>query len=83
MRMKRKQIYMDPGSERRIRALARETRLSEAEHIRRAVAAYAAQRPEPARRRHPLLEMIGLCDDRTGRTDGATHHDVYLYGRKR
>lgn len=82
MRMKRKQIYMDARSERRIRALARATRLSEAEHIRRAVASYAAHVPDTTRNRHPLVEMIGICDDKRGRKDAAVHHDAYLYGRK-
>jgi hypothetical protein len=83
MQMKRKQIYMDAASERRIRALARTTKLSEAEHIRRAVAAYTANMRETTGRRHPLLDMIGLCDEGRGHKDGALHHDVYLYGRKR
>jgi predicted transcriptional regulator len=82
-RMKRKQIYLDPQSERKIRRLARATRLSEAEHIRRAIASYTADLPDATDARHPLLSMIGLCDAERGPRDGAVHHDAYLYRRKR
>lgn len=83
MRMKRKQIYLDSRSERRIRTLARTTKLSEAEHIRRAVASYMADLPEARTARHPLLDMIGMCGNKKGPKDAAVHHDAYLYGRKR
>lgn len=83
MRMKRKQIYLDAGSDRKIRRLARATRLSEAEHIRRAVRSYTADLPDEAGARHPLVRMIGLCDNTSGPNDAAIHHDTYLYGRKR
>jgi hypothetical protein len=83
MRMKRKQIYLDFRSERKIRTLARATRLSEAEHIRRAVVSYTADLPDAKPTQHPLLEMIGICGHKRGPRDAAVHHDTYLYGRKR
>lgn len=83
MPLKRKQIYLDAESERRVRTLARATRLSEAEHIRRAVSAYVADLPPAADADHPLVSMIGICDSRTGPTDAAVHHDTYSYGKKR
>ena len=83
MALKRKQVYLDTESERRIRKLARATGLSEAEHIRRAIASYVADRPEVAGDKHALLAMIGICDSKTGPKDAAVHHDKYLYGRKR
>ena len=83
MRMRRKQIYLDSRSERKIRALARATRLSEAEHIRRAVLSYTVDLPDAANARQPLLEMIGICGHKTGPHDAAVRHDTYLYGRKR
>ncbi len=83
MRMKRKQIYLDSRSERKIQRLARATRLSEAEHIRRAVVSYTADLPDAARAQHPLLEMIGICGHKSGPKDAAVHHDTYLYGRRR
>ena len=83
MPLRRKQIYLDSESERRIQKLARVTGLSEAEHIRRAIASYVAAVPEVEGDRHPLIEMIGICDGKTGPKDGAVHHDKYLYGRKR
>lgn len=83
MPLRRKQIYLDTESERKIRRLARATRLSEAEHIRRAVAAYVADLPDTTADRHPLVQMIGICDDKRGPRDVALHHDAYLYARKR
>jgi hypothetical protein len=82
MPLKRKQIYLDTESERRIRRLARATQLSEAEHIRRAVASYVADLPDATSARHPLVQMIGICEDMRGPTDAAVHHDRYLYGKK-
>jgi hypothetical protein len=83
MSLKRKQIYLDSESEQRIRKLARATGLSEAEHIRRAIAAYVAEVPEAKTDEHPLMQMIGICDSKTGPKDAAVNHDKYLYGRKR
>ena len=83
MSLKRKQIYLDAESERRVRTLARATRLSEAEHIRRAVTSYVADLPDTANAEHPLLQMIGICDRKSGSRDAAVHHDTYLYGKKR
>ena len=83
MPLKRKQIYLDTESERRIRKLARATGLSEAEHIRRAIASYVADRPEVTSEKPALLQMIGICDNKAGPQDAAVNHDKYLYGRKR
>lgn len=83
MTLKRKQIYLDTESERKIRRLARGTRLSQAEHIRRAVASYVAKLPDTVPAHHPLVQMIGICEDRHGPTDAAVRHDRYLYGKKR
>ena len=83
MPLKRKQVYLDAENDRRIAQLARGTGLSEAEHIRRAIASYVADLPDAQGTRDPLLEMIGICDNKSGPRDGAVHHDRYLYGRKR
>jgi len=83
MPLRRKQIYLDPENEHRIRTLARATGLSEAEHIRRAVASYVEDLPDAGSTEHPLLEMIGICEGEGGPRDAARHHDTYLYGRKR
>ena len=83
MPLKRKQIYLDSGNERKIQKLSKATGLSEAEHIRRAVAAYVAKVSEQSSNRNPLLNMIGICDSKSGPTDAAVRHDKYLYGRKR
>ena len=82
MPLKRKQVYLDSESERRIRKLARATGLSEAEHIRRAIASYVADLPDPKDVQHPLLGMIGICDSKSGPADAAVRHDKYLYGKK-
>jgi hypothetical protein len=83
MPLKRKQIYLDAESETRIRKLAKATGLSEAEHIRRAIASYVDGIPDIRSEQHPLLNMIGLCDSKNGPKDAAVHHDRYLYGKKR
>jgi hypothetical protein len=83
MPLKRKQIYLDSESERRIRKLARATGLSEAEHIRRAIASYVSDHPQTEVGQHPLIQMIGICDNKAGPRDAAVHHDKYLYGKKR
>ena len=82
MPLKRKQIYLDSDSERKIKSLAKATGLSEAEHIRRAVASYVGALPGGDSPDHPLLQMIGLCDSKKGPRDAALKHDKYLYGRK-
>jgi len=83
MSLKRKQIYLDVESDRRIRKIARATGLSEAEHIRRAIASYVSALPESKETEHPLIQMIGICDNKAGPKDAAIHHDKYLYGKKR
>ena len=83
MPLKRKQIYLDRASDRKIRSLARATGLSEAEHIRRAVSSYVSGMPVRETGKSPLLAMIGLCDTETGPNDAAVDHDKYLYGRNR
>lgn len=83
MGFKRKQIYVDPESDRKIKKLAQATGLPEAEHIRRAIASYVAQVPDSEDVTHPLTRMIGLCDNPTGPKDAAVLHDKYLYGKKK
>ena len=81
MALKRKQIYLDQESDRLIKRLARSTGLSEAEHIRRAVSKYVTQTVKVPGKQHPLLRMVGICDDPEGPRDEALNHDKYLYGR--
>ncbi len=83
--MKRKQIYLDLKSEKAIKKLAKRTRLSEAEHIRRAVSVYIRSTSAvPTRaKNHPLLELVGICDRSDGPQDAALLHDEYLYGKSR
>ncbi len=84
MLLKRKQIYLDAASDNSLKKLAKETGLSAAEHIRRAVKSYVDQcgRIRSGRASDPLLDLIGICDDTGAPSDGALHHDHYLYGRK-
>ena len=83
MALKRKQIYVDPESDRKIKKLARATGLPESEHIRRAIASYVSQIPDTDAPDHPLLQMIGICDNPAGPKDAAVRHDKYLYDGKR
>ena len=82
MPLTRKQVYLDVESQRKIRTLARATGLSEAEHIRRAIAKYVSDVPGP-KTDHPLLAMVGICKGVEGPQDSAVHHDKYLYGKNR
>jgi len=79
---KRKQIYLDEGSERALKRLAFATKISEAEHIRRAVRKYIATQAVAIPKEDPLRELIGLCDSPDGPTDASIHHDRFLYGKQ-
>ena len=81
--LKRKQIYLDEESDRALSDLAIETKISESEHIRRAVAKYVAKKKTEIAEKDPIREIIGMCDDPHGPTDASIHHDRYLYGKKR
>lgn len=82
--MKRKQIYLDQQTDRRLKLLAGQTGLSEAEHIRRAVDAYLEQQKSVDEEEDPILKFIEMVEAE-GPTPGAPHdgaenHDFYLYG---
>jgi len=81
-KLKRKQIYLDEESDQALKMLAFATKISEAEHIRRAVRKYIAKMQAGAGNDDPLKEVIGLCDSPDGPTDASSHHDRYLYGKK-
>ena len=84
MTFKRKQIYLDVASDNTLKKLAKETGLSTAEHIRRAVKSYVEEcnRTRAGSTSDPLLDLIGICDDTDAPQDGALRHDHYLYGRR-
>ncbi len=72
--LKRKQIYLDEQSDRALKRLALTTKISEAEHIRRAVRKYIAKQEGKKAEEDPLRKLIGLCDKPDGPTDGSIHH---------
>jgi len=80
--LKRKQIYLDEESDRALKRLALTTKISEAEHIRRAVKKYIAKQKGKMAEEDPLRKLIGLCDKPDGPTDASIHHDKYLYGKQ-
>jgi len=80
--LKRKQIYLDEENDLALKMLAFATKISEAEHIRRAVRKYIAKLKAEAGNDDPIKELIGLCDSPDGPTDASSHHDRYLYGKK-
>ncbi len=80
--LKRKQIYIDEENERALKNLALSTKVSESEHIRRAVKEYIAKQRINLIKEDPLLKLIGLCDNPHGPTDASIYHDKYLYGKK-
>lgn len=82
MALTRKQIYLDAESDRRLKKLSRTTRLSEAEHIRRALRRYlgaADSESYGTDQKDPLLDLIGVCKGRPKHPDAALNHDKYLY----
>ena len=80
--LKRKQIYLDEESDHALKILAVTTKISEAEHIRRAVKKYIAKQKGTIAKEDPLRKLIGLCDKPDGPTDASIHHDSYLYGKQ-
>jgi hypothetical protein len=80
--LKRKQIYLDEESDRALKMLAVDTKISESEHIRRAVARYIANQKITIIDKDPIRKIIGLCDNPKGPTDASVNHDRYLYGKK-
>ena len=79
--LKRKQIYLDEESDRALKMLAANTKISKSEHIRRAVANYIAKQKTAIEDKDPIRKIIGLCDNPHGPTDASIHHDRYLYGK--
>ncbi len=80
--LKRKQIYLDEECDRALKRLAITTRISESEHIRRAVKKYITKQKDTMAEEDPLQKLIGLCDKQDGPTDSSIHHDRYLYGKQ-
>lgn len=82
MAMERKQIYLDPGSNERLKKLAKERGVSEASLIREAIDAYLAKAGESAAKpaeEDPLFRLVGLFGGELP-ADAAVKHDRYLYG---
>jgi hypothetical protein len=80
--LKRKQIYLDEESDRALKRLALTTKISAAEHIRRAVKKYITKQKGMMAEEDPLQKLIGLCDKPEGPSDASIHHDKYLYGKQ-
>ncbi|MBW1715146.1 MAG: CopG family transcriptional regulator [Deltaproteobacteria bacterium] len=80
--LKRKQIYLDEESDRALKRLALTSKISEAEHIRRAVKKYIAKHKGKIAEEDPIRKLIGLCGKPDGPTDASIHHDRYLYGKQ-
>ena len=80
--LKRKQIYLDEESDRALKSLAVSTKVSESEHIRRAIKKYVVKHKSNIPDKDPLKKLIGLCDNPDGPSDASVNHDKYLYGKK-
>jgi predicted transcriptional regulator len=76
--MKRTQIYLEEDLDHQLRQVAAAEGRSAAAVIREAVRGYLHSLP-PTETDDPIQALIGAFDG--GRTDGAIHHDKYLYGR--
>ncbi|MGQ9779366.1 MAG: ribbon-helix-helix domain-containing protein [Bacillota bacterium] len=82
MPMARKQIYLDPTSNERLKKLAKKRGVSEASLIREAVDAYLEKAEEAAAepgKEDPLLRLVGIFQGELP-PDAAVAHDRYLYG---
>ena len=77
--MRRKQVYIDPPTERALKWLAAHTGRSESWHVRAALRAYL-EKERATDENDPFLALIGLVDDPDGPDDVAVNHDHYLYG---
>ena len=75
--LKRKQIYLDEECDRALKRLAITTRVSESEHIRRAVKKYITKQKDKMAEEDPLQKLIGLCDKQDGPIDSSIHHDRF------
>ena len=73
---------LDEESDRALKALALKTKVSESEHIRRAVKKYIARKKGKIAVKDPLQKLIGLCDKPEGPTDASIDHDKYLYRKQ-
>jgi hypothetical protein len=80
--LKRKQIYLDEESDQALKRLAITTKISAAEHIRRAVKKYITKQKGMMAEEDPLQKLIGLCDKPEGPSDASIYHDKYLYGKQ-
>ncbi len=79
--MIRKQTYILPEQDRKLKVLARMKQVTEAELIREALEQFL--RREGARvEDNPLLKIVGIGGDSPGPVDGALNHDRYLYCRE-
>jgi predicted transcriptional regulator len=76
--LKRTQIYLEEDLDHELRELAAAEGRSAAAVIREAVRGYL-QGQRQTETDDPIQALIGAFDG--GRTDGALHHDKYLYGR--
>lgn len=83
MKLKRKQIYLDVDSDRKLKAISAITKTPESEHIRKAIKLYLLKKRIIPSQEDPILKLIGLCDNPEGPKDASIHHDRYLYGKKR
>ena len=72
--MKRTTIFLDPATERRLKALAQRTGKSFAQCVREAIAAYVAQ---PRGRKFKLPSWVGMGD--SGPSDISSHVDDFLW----
>ena len=78
--MDRFQIYLDPGLNRRLSALACRLKISKASLIRDGVRLLLNERATP--KEEPLMGLKKLAG-RSGRRDVSQRHDAYLAGLRR
>lgn len=80
MYMRRKQLYLDDETDRRLKRLAAHTGLSEASHVREALRAYLGGRRGWPAEGDQLERIVGLVSEPQGPDDVAENHDHYLSG---
>ncbi len=78
LRMIRKQTYLFPEQEKKLKELAKLKKVTEAEIIREALEHFLKEE-EKGLIENPLFKIIGISGSAAGPEDGSVHHDKYLY----
>ena len=82
--MNRKQIYLEPEQEQKLKRIAEREETTVSAVIRDALDRYLATEltPDVPPEKHPLWALVGIIDDDDAPTNGSVDYKVELYGPK-